>query len=125
MLTQVDLLVGIRIDSTVIVLVMGYMIDNGGIEGNSWHHVFSDVFLHYSAVLEMAILVMKLIFDGLSSELFKNARIILLFFTVELVGDELRNFDALFAKREILGGHLVITTIFLNLSFADVHTAGI
>ncbi len=73
----------------------------------------------------MAILVMKLIFDGLSSELFKNARIILLFFTVELVGDELRNFDALFAKREILGGHLVITTIFLNLSFADVHTAGI
>jgi hypothetical protein len=65
------------------------MIDNGGIEGNSWHHVFSDVFLHYSTVLEMAILVMKLILDGLSSELFKNASIILLFFTVELIGDEL------------------------------------
>ena len=99
------------------------MIDDWRIESDPGKHILSDVFLHDSAVLEMPILIVKLVFDSFSSELFKYSGIILLFFTVKLVWDVLRDLDALLTKGKILQGHLMIASILLDLSFAHIDSA--
>ncbi len=99
------------------------MIDNWGIESDSGKHVLCNVFLHDSAVLEMSILIVELVFNRFSSELFENPRIILLLFTAKLVWDVLRDFDPLLTKGKILQGHLMVASILFNLSSTHIDSA--